>query len=178
MRLRVVDGELLERWARHAQSGRFLFGAFDIPMSKSEIPDKIRICPKRDRCRHTDALRIKMLCGELIREMPKGSNNQRNEVLMRVRINLKHVVWIAVLTLGIGITGGMVRVAASPSPQDQHDQDYSRNKNYQQGMRDGRDDNAHKRDHFKKRKFKKDDDQRVYEIGYQFGHQGNSSDRR
>lgn len=111
-------------------------------------------------------------------EMPTGSNNQRNEVLMRVRTNLKQIVWIAVMTLGIGIAGSTVRVAASPSPQDQHDQDYSGNKNYQQGMRDGRDDNAHKRDHFKKRKFKKDDDQRVYEIGYQSGHQGNSSDRR
>jgi hypothetical protein len=95
-----------------------------------------------------------------------------------MRTNLKRCVWIAALGLGMGITGGTVRLAASPAAQDQHDQDYSKNKNYQLGMRDGRDDNAHKRDHFRKRSFKKDQDQRDYEVGYQAGHQGNSPDHK
>jgi hypothetical protein len=93
-------------------------------------------------------------------------------------MNLKHCVWIAAMSLGIGITGGTVRVAASPSPQEQHDQDYSKNKNYQQGMRDGHDDVAHNRDHFKKRNFKKDDDKKDYETGYQKGRQDNPPDHR
>ncbi len=97
---------------------------------------------------------------------------------MRLRINLKQCVWMAALAMAFGISGGTVRVLASPAPQDQHDQDYSKNKNYQLGMRDGHDDNMHNRDHFKKRKFKKDDDKNAYESGYQAGHQGNSQDHR
>jgi hypothetical protein len=93
-------------------------------------------------------------------------------------MNLKQCVWIVTMTLGIGITGGTVRVAASPSPQEQHDQDYSKNKNYQVGMRDARDDIAHNRDHSKKRKFKKDEDQKAYETGYQTVHQGDPQDHR
>jgi ribosome modulation factor len=97
---------------------------------------------------------------------------------MQVRINWKRCVWIGTIALAFGVTGGAARIAASPAPQDQHDQDYSKNKNYQTGMRDGRDDNAHNRDHFRKRKFKKDDDKNAYESGYQAGHQGSSSDHR
>jgi hypothetical protein len=97
---------------------------------------------------------------------------------MRMPMNLKQSVWIVALTLSMGITGGALRVSASPSAQEKHDQDYSKNKNYQLGMRDGRDDGAHKRDHSKKRNFKKDQDQKDYEIGYQAGHQGNSPDHR
>ena len=97
---------------------------------------------------------------------------------MRVSMNLKRCVWVVVMTLGMGITAGTVGVAASPSPQDQHDQDYSKNKNYQVGMRDGRDDSVHNRDHSKNRKFKKDEDQKAYETGYQAGHQGNSPDHK
>ena len=51
-------------------------------------------------------------------------------------------------------------------------------KNYQQEMRDGRDDEAHHRDHFKKRNFKKDEDRRAYEAGYQAGHHGDFRDHR
>jgi hypothetical protein len=36
-------------------------------------------------------------------------------------------------------------------------------------MREGKDDQAHNRDHSKKRHFKKDDDQQAYEAGYQKG---------
>jgi hypothetical protein len=86
-----------------------------------------------------------------------------------MRMNLKQCVWIGVMTLGIRITGGTARMAAS-TPQEQHEQDYSKNKNYQQGMRDGHDDFAHNRDHSKKRHFKKDNDQKDYEAGYQGGH--------
>jgi hypothetical protein len=93
-------------------------------------------------------------------------------------MNLKQFVWIAAMSLGIGITGGTVRAAASPLPQEQHEQDYSKNKNYPVGMRDGREDQAHNRDHSKKRNFKKDDDKKAYETGYQAGHQGNLHDHK
>jgi hypothetical protein len=85
-----------------------------------------------------------------------------------MRINLKQSALVAVMVLGIGFTGGTALVAASP--QEQHEQDYSKNKNYQQGMRDGRNDASHNRDHSKKRTFKKDDDQKAYEAGYQQNH--------
>jgi hypothetical protein len=84
---------------------------------------------------------------------------------------------VLAVVLGIGITGGAVRATASPSSQDQaHDQDYSKNKNYQVGVRDGKDDKAHNKDHSRNRKFKKDDDQKAYEAGYQVGHQGDQPD--
>ena len=95
-----------------------------------------------------------------------------------MRMNLKQYVGIAVMTLAIGVTGTVVRGAASPSPQDHHDMDYSKNKNYQKGMHDGRDDMSHNRDHYKKRHFKKDDDQKAYEAGYQEGHRDNRPDHK
>ena len=91
---------------------------------------------------------------------------------MRGRINLRQSVWVLAVLLGAVLTGGAVRITASPLPQEQHEQDYSKNKNYQQGMRDGRDDQTHNKDHSKKRHFKKDEDQKAYEYGYQQGHQG------
>src|SRR5258708_9863638 len=93
-------------------------------------------------------------------------------------MRMKKCALIVSMTLAMGITGGTVRVAASPLPQEQHDQDYSKNKNYQQGMRDGHDDAAHNRDHYKKRNFKKDDDKKDYETGYQSGHHTNQPDRK
>jgi hypothetical protein len=95
-----------------------------------------------------------------------------------MRINVKRCVWIVTMSVAMTLTGGMAAVMAYPSPQEHHDQDYSKNKNYQLGMRDGRDDNAHQRDHFKKRKFKKDEDHKAYEAGYQEGHRDNPSDHR
>jgi len=86
-----------------------------------------------------------------------------------MRMNLKQCMWIGVMTLGISISGGTARVAAS-APQEQHEQDYSKNKNYKVGMRDGRDDFNRNKDHSKKRSFKKDEDQKAYEAGYQGGH--------
>jgi hypothetical protein len=95
---------------------------------------------------------------------------------MTLRMSLKQCVWVAVMALGIGMTGGATRVMASPVPQDQHDVDYSKNKNYQTGMRDGQDDQKHNLDHSKKRHFKKDDDHNAYEAGYQAAHNGNHDD--
>jgi hypothetical protein len=88
-----------------------------------------------------------------------------------MRINVKHGVLIGVLSLGVAIAR-TPPVTASTSSQEHHEQDYSKNKNYQLGMRDGKDDSAHNRDHYKKRKFKKDDDRNAYEAGYQSGHRG------
>ena len=87
-----------------------------------------------------------------------------------MRMNLRQCVWILALVLSTGIAGGVVRAA---SPQDQaRYQDYSKNKKYQQGMREGQNDSKRNLDHSKKRNFKKDQDQKAYESGYQQGHQG------
>lgn len=99
---------------------------------------------------------------------------------MPMRTNVGKCVWVLAVALGTAATGGAIRVAAHPSSQEQHEheQDYSKNKNYQQGLRDGKDDQAHNRDHSKKRHFKKDEDQKAYESGYQQSHQGDQHDRQ
>jgi hypothetical protein len=77
------------------------------------------------------------------------------------------------MVVGTGVTIGAVRAAEPQSSEDHaQNQDYSKNKNYQVGMRDGKDDKAHNRDHFRKRNFKRDEDQRAYESGYQQTHHG------
>lgn len=86
-----------------------------------------------------------------------------------MQMHLKQCVWIGVMALSFGIAGGTARIAASPA-QEQHEQDYSKNKNYQLGMRDGKNDFTHNRDHSKKRNFKADDDHKAYEAGYQNSH--------
>jgi hypothetical protein len=96
---------------------------------------------------------------------------------MQMRTEIRQYVLVLAVAMGLAITGGTGRAAASPASQDQG-QDYSKNKTYQQGMREGRDDYAHKLDHSKKRHFKKDDDQKAYEAGYQQGHQGDQPDHR
>jgi hypothetical protein len=85
-----------------------------------------------------------------------------------MRMNSRRLIGVLALAVGIGISGGTVQAVAAPFFQD-HDQDYSKNKTYQQGMREGHDDQAHNRDHSKKRHFKKDEDQKAYEAGYQKG---------
>jgi hypothetical protein len=88
-------------------------------------------------------------------------------------MNLRQCVWVLAVALSTGITSGTVLAVASPPPQEQaHDQDYSKNKTYQQGLREGQDDQKNNKDHSKKRHFKKDEDQKAYEAGYQQGHQG------
>jgi hypothetical protein len=93
-----------------------------------------------------------------------------------MRTDLKRCVWVLALAVGIGVSGGTVQAIGAPVFQDreqqheqQHEQDYSKNKTYQQGLREGRDDHAHSRDHSKKRHFKKDEDSKAYEAGYQKG---------
>jgi polynucleotide 5'-kinase involved in rRNA processing len=100
-------------------------------------------------------------------------------------MNLRRCVWLLAALLGSGISASTASAASTLHQDDSrdrsheqaHDQDYSKNKNYQQGMRDGRDDRAHNRDHSKKRHFKKDDDRRAYESGYDEGHRGDQTDR-
>jgi hypothetical protein len=84
-----------------------------------------------------------------------------------MRLNLKRCVGILAVAVGMGIGGAMVTAVAAPF-QD-HEQDYSKNKTYQQGVRDGQTDHAHNRDHSKKRHYQKDEDAKAYEAGYQKG---------
>jgi DNA topoisomerase IA len=90
--------------------------------------------------------------------------------------NLKRGVWVLAVAVGIGVSAGTVQAVASPIFQDheqqreqQHEQDYSKYKTYQQGMREGKADHMHNMDHSKKRHFKKDEDNKAYEAGYQKG---------
>ena len=87
-----------------------------------------------------------------------------------MKINSKNYTWVLAMAMGMAISGGAVQAVAAPFFQDQnHEQDYSKNKRYQQGMRECQSDHAHNLDHSKKRHFKKDEDNRAYEAGYQKG---------
>ena len=87
-----------------------------------------------------------------------------------MRMHARHFVRVLAVAASIGISGCMVQAIGAPFFQDQaQTQDYSKNKTYQQGVREGKDDKAHNRDHSKKRHFKKDEDQKAYEAGYQKG---------
>lgn len=86
-----------------------------------------------------------------------------------MRLNLRRCIGLLVVTTGMGVTGVVAQAAGAPYFQD-HDQDYSKNKRYQQGLHEGQADQAHHRDHSKKRHFKKDEDRKAYEAGYQKGH--------
>jgi uncharacterized membrane protein len=79
-------------------------------------------------------------------------------------MNLRHWVLAAAMAAGVSVTA----TQAAPLFQDQSP-DYSRNKTYQQGVRDGKNDHTANKDHSKKRHYKKDDDQKAYEAGYQKG---------
>jgi len=76
-----------------------------------------------------------------------------------MKLNLKH--WVLAAVMGIGIGGIALRADDT--------KDYSKTKQYQQGVREGQSDHAHNLDHSKKRHFKKDEDQKAYESGYQKG---------
>ena len=87
-----------------------------------------------------------------------------------MKLNVKRCIWTLALAVGIGIGGGAPRAMAAPFLQDQAPAaDYSHNKTYQQGQREGQADKAKNLDHSKKRHFKKNDDQTAYEAGYQKG---------
>jgi hypothetical protein len=85
-----------------------------------------------------------------------------------MRMHVRRCTWVLAVTVGLGISGNAVQAVPAPFFQE-HDQDYSKNKTYQQGVREGKDDQSHNRDHSKKRTFKKDEDQKAYEAGYQKG---------
>jgi hypothetical protein len=88
-----------------------------------------------------------------------------------MKLNITGVVWALALTTGIGIGASVSQAVATPLFQQEQrsEPDYSKNKTYQQGQREGHADRTKNRDHSKKRHFKKDDDQRAYEAGYQKG---------
>jgi hypothetical protein len=75
-----------------------------------------------------------------------------------MKMNLKYWALAAAMTIGLG---GFALQA--------DDKDYSKTKQYQQGVREGKDDHAHNKDHSRKRHFNKDEDQKAYEAGYQKG---------
>jgi hypothetical protein len=81
-----------------------------------------------------------------------------------MKTKFKHIAVALALAAGVTLSG-----VAAPLFQDQAP-DYSKNKTYQQGVREGKADKVHSRDHSKKRHFKKDEDQKAYEAGYQQGH--------
>jgi hypothetical protein len=83
-----------------------------------------------------------------------------------MKMTLTRIARVLTVVVGISFVGGAIQ--AAPFLQDQGP-DYSKNKTYQQGMREGKDDQTHNKDHSKKRHFKKDDDQKAYEAGYQKG---------
>ena len=80
--------------------------------------------------------------------------------------NLRHGISVLAVAVGISVIGVTIPAVAAPFFQD-HEQDYSKNKTYHQGMRDGQYDHVHNKDHSKKRHYKKDEDQKAYESGYQ-----------
>jgi hypothetical protein len=88
-----------------------------------------------------------------------------------MKLNVKNGVWALALTIGVGIGASVSKAVATPLFQQEQrsEPDYSKDKTYQQGQRDGQADRKKNRDHSKKRRFKKDDDQRAYEAGYQKG---------
>jgi hypothetical protein len=88
-----------------------------------------------------------------------------------MKLNVKRSVCALALTIGIGIGGNISRAVAAPLFQQEQrsEPDYSKNKTYQQGQREGQADRTKNQDHSKKRHFKKDDDQKAYEAGYQKG---------
>ncbi len=85
-----------------------------------------------------------------------------------MKMNLGHGLWVLAVAVGIGAGGAAAPASGAPFFQD-HGQDYSKMKTYQQGMRDGHSDQARNRDHSRKRHFKNENDQRAYESGYQKG---------
>jgi len=88
-----------------------------------------------------------------------------------MRMNFKPYVWVLAIIVGLGVFGSTVRAWASPAMNASgEDPDYSKNKRYQQGMNEGKNDKAHNRDHYRKHHFTKDEDNKAYEAGYSQGH--------
>jgi len=85
-----------------------------------------------------------------------------------MKTNFRNFGGMLAVSAGLALSGIAAPATAAPMFQDQA-RDYSKNKTYQQGVREGKDDKVHSRDHSKKRHFKKDEDQKAYEAGYQQG---------
>jgi hypothetical protein len=85
-----------------------------------------------------------------------------------MKTNIRHFAGVLTIAAGLAVGGAVAPAVAAPLFQD-HEPDYSKNKTYKQGVREGKDDKARSRDHSKKRHFKKDEDQKAYEAGYQQG---------
>jgi hypothetical protein len=105
-----------------------------------------------------------------------GFKMSRSKGRIFMRTNLRRGIGVLAVVVGMGICGEMVQAVAAPFFHDQEgkaagasDPDYSKNKTYQQGVREGQADKAQSKDHSKGRHFKKDDDQKAYEAGYQKG---------
>jgi hypothetical protein len=88
-----------------------------------------------------------------------------------MKLNTKSGVLALALTTGIGVGASVSQAVATPLFQQEQrsEPNYSKNKTYQQGRREGQADRTKNQDHRKKRHFKKDDDQKAYEAGYQKG---------
>lgn len=88
-----------------------------------------------------------------------------------MKLKIRSGIWALVLTIGIGSGASVSQALAIPLFQQEQrsEPDYSKNKTYQQGQREGQADRTKNLDHSKKRHFKKDDDQKAYEAGYQKG---------
>jgi hypothetical protein len=107
----------------------------------------------------------------LCRALKRSSNQKRSiRKIYSMKFNLKYSVSALAIAGLVGITGGTVTAVAAPFFQQDQAPDYSKNPRYQQGMREGQSDQTRKLDHSKKRHFKKADDQKAYEAGYQKGH--------
>jgi hypothetical protein len=83
-----------------------------------------------------------------------------------MKLNVKRSICTLALTVGLGT---LAFGAPLFQEQQRSEPDYSHNKTYQQGQREGQADHTKNLDHSKKRHFKKDDDQKAYEAGYQQG---------
>jgi hypothetical protein len=89
-----------------------------------------------------------------------------------MRTKLGRGIGILAVVVGVGLCGSMVQAVAAPFQEKAagaSEPDYSKNKTYQQGVREGQADKAISKDHSKNRHFKKDEDQKAYESGYQKG---------
>jgi len=84
-----------------------------------------------------------------------------------MKTNFRDLAAVLAISAGVVLSGAVARAGAAPFNDQAHD--YSKNKTYQQGVREGKDDKVHSKDHSKKRHFKKDEDQKAYEAGYQQG---------
>lgn len=82
--------------------------------------------------------------------------------------NFKLGARILTVSIGMIVGGSAAIVMAAPFFQEKAP-DYTNNKIYQQGQREGKNDLAKNKDHSRKRTFKKDEDQKAYEAGYQQG---------